>query len=67
MGVTSKYKGVQWRSDVQKFKSSVIEKNIRYECGFAETEREAAILRDRKILALGLNKSKLQILKKVNK
>lgn len=67
MGVTSKYKGVQWRSDVQKFRSSVTEKNVRYECGFAETEREAVILRDKKILALGLDTKKLQILKPFNK
>lgn len=67
MGVTSKYKGVQWRSDIQKYRASVTEKNVRYECGFAETEREAAILRDMKILKLGLNRSKLQILTSLKK
>jgi hypothetical protein len=67
MGVTSKYSGINWKKDVQKYRASVTEKGVRYECGYADTEREAAILRDKKILALGLDSKKLQVLKPFNK
>jgi hypothetical protein len=67
MGVTSKYAGVNWKKDLQKYRASVTEKGVRYECGAADTEREAAILRDKKIIALGLDTKKLQILKPFNK
>lgn len=67
MGVTSKYQGVNWKKDIQKYRASVTHKGVRYECGTADSERDAAILRDKKILALGLDTKKLQVLKPFNK
>jgi hypothetical protein len=64
---TSKYLGVHWRSDIQQYKASLSFNGKKVDCGYSPTERGAAILRDRKILALGLNQSKLQILKPLNK
>ena len=64
---SSKYVGVHWRKSEQKYKASISYQGNKIECGYADTEREAAILRDRKILALGLDSKYLQILKKVNK
>lgn len=58
----SKYIGVGWNRELQKWRSSVSGKGVKYDCGYHESEREAAKARDRKILALGLNKP-LQILK----
>lgn len=58
----SKYKGVSWRKQNQKWCASVTYKGQKIECGFHEDEREAAKMRDRKILALGLD-VKLQVLK----
>ena len=60
----SKYQGVSWNVQGQKWKSSVHENGVKYECGYFDTERAAALGRDKKIIALGLSK-KLQILKKV--
>lgn len=59
----SKYNGVTWNVQAQKWKSSVSHKSIKYECGYYDNDREAAKGRDRKIIALGLNKP-LQILKR---
>lgn len=61
---TSKYSGVGWNREQQKWRSSVSQSGIKYDCGYHENERDAAKARDRKILALGLNKP-LQILKPV--
>lgn len=63
---TSEYGGVSWDRELQKWRSSVSENGIKYDCGYHETERDAAKSRDRKILALGLDKP-LQVLKPVNK
>ena len=60
----SKYAGVSFSREKQNWRSSVSEKGVKYECGYYATERDAAKGRDRKIIALGLNK-KLQVLKKV--
>lgn len=58
----SNYIGVGWNREQQKWRSSVSEKGVKYDCGYFDSERDAAKARDRKILALGLNKP-LQILK----
>ena len=63
----SQYRGVNWKSDIQKWRANVMYKGEKVDAGFSDTERGAAILRDKKILALGLDTKKLQILKKVNK
>ncbi|BFM41675.1 hypothetical protein CFS9_03160 [Flavobacterium sp. CFS9] len=60
----SVYKGVGWHREQQKWRSSVSQSGVKYDCGYHDSEREAAKARDRKILALGLSKS-LQILKPV--
>lgn len=62
---TSKYVGVTWNRNLQKWSSAVTDKGLRYDCGYHTDEREAAKARDRKILALGLKKP-LQILKPFN-
>jgi len=61
---TSKYTGVTWVRNLQKWSSSVTSKSVRYDCGYHDDERSAAKARDRKIIALNLKKP-LQILKKV--
>ncbi|MFH6966467.1 hypothetical protein [Flavobacterium sp. FlaQc-28] len=60
----STYTGVGWNRETQSWRSSVSEKGIKYDCGYYSNERDAVKARDRKILALGLNKP-LQILKPV--
>jgi hypothetical protein len=60
----SDYKGVNWDRKSQKWTASVTNKGIRYECGYHDEERNAAVARDKKIIALGLS-VKLQVLKKV--
>lgn len=63
---TSEYKGVTWRSDIQKWRASINYKGDKIEAGFSDNERGAAILRDKKIIALGLDQKLLQILKPIN-
>ena len=58
----SKYKGVSWHRETQKWRAQVHDKGIKYECGYFDNERDAAKGRDRKILALNMKKP-LQILK----
>jgi len=58
----SNYKGVSWNRQHLKWESYVTEKGVRYDCGCYDDERSAAKGRDRKIIALGLNKP-LQVLK----
>ncbi len=65
MGVTSKYAGVNWKKDIQKWRANVMYQGQKIECGFSDSERGAAILRDKKIIALGLDTKKLQVLKKI--
>lgn len=60
----SKFTGVQWNKRSQKWESSVSSKGIKYSCGYHDTEKEAAKARDRKIIALNINKP-LQVLKKI--
>ena len=62
----SEYIGVSWRSDIQKWTASVTANNIKYECGYYDNEREAAIGRDKKIIALNFKKP-LQVLKPISK
>ncbi|MBF4484416.1 hypothetical protein [Flavobacterium sp. CSZ] len=58
------YTGVGWNRETQSWKSSVSEKGVKYDCGYYDNERDAAKVRDRKILALSLDKP-LQVLKRV--
>jgi hypothetical protein len=62
----SDYLGVAWNRDLQKWHSTVIEKGIKYDCGYFDNDRDACLARDKKILTHGLNKP-LQVLKPKNK
>lgn len=57
----SKYKGVSWDTNSQKWLSQVAENKTVHQCGYFKDDREAAKARDLKILRLGLKKP-LQIL-----
>jgi hypothetical protein len=59
----SKYKGVRWRKNEQKFVSSITVNGQKMNCGTSKDEREVARLRDLAILKYGLPVSQLQILK----
>lgn len=61
----SEYKGVNFRVDIQKWRASINYKGDKIEAGFSDSERGAAILRDKKIIALGLDQKLLQILKPI--
>lgn len=58
----SKYTGVSWHSETQKWRSTVSFKGVKHECGYYDTEREAAKGRDMKIVKFDMKKP-LQILK----
>lgn len=60
----SKYIGVRWHREANKWISTVLDKGTTYLCGCFDDDREAAKARDTKIISLGLNKP-LQILKLV--
>lgn len=62
----SEYKGVNFRVDIQKWRANVMYKGKKVDAGFSDTERGAAILRDKKIIALSLDQKLLQILKPIN-
>ena len=58
------YKGVNFHKRTNKWRASICHKGERYDCGsWHESEREAALSRDKKILALNIPVD-LQILKK---
>ncbi len=59
----SKYKGVSWDKRTKKWESALTSKGLRYPCGFYDDEIQAVKARDKRIIALGLDYSKLQILK----
>ncbi|RKS00428.1 hypothetical protein [Flavobacterium sp. 102] len=61
----SKYTGVRWNQEANKWGATVTDKKVSHHCGFYSDERDAAKARDIKIIALALNKP-LQILKKAN-
>ena len=60
----SKFAGVYWSRYSQKWKSSISENGVLYECGVFAEERDAAKQRDLKILELGLS-APLQIYKPI--
>jgi hypothetical protein len=61
----SKYIGVTWNREAQKWVAQITVKGTRYQCGYYDDDREAAKGRDRKIIALNLKKP-LQVLKPTN-
>jgi hypothetical protein len=52
----SPYTGVGWSKSNQKWKATVTANNVSYECGCFDDDRAAAKARDRKMIALPLNK-----------
>lgn len=61
----SQYRGVNWKSDVQKWRANVMYQGQKVDCGISDTDRGAALLRDKKIIALSLDQKLLQILKRI--
>lgn len=61
----SPFRGVKWNGEHEKWYSMITESGVTYHCGFYDNDRDAAKARDKKIIALGLNKP-LQILKPIN-
>ncbi len=59
----SKYVGVRWHTESNKWVCTVLDKGTTYLCGCFDDDRAAAKARDMKIISLGLNKP-LQILKR---
>lgn len=59
----SKYTGVRWNREANKWISTVLDKGVTYLCGCFDDDRDAAKARDIKIVSLKLNKP-LQILKR---
>ena len=58
------YKGITFHKQSRKWRASICHKGERHDCGnWHESERDAAVSRDKKILFLNLD-VKLQILKK---
>lgn len=60
----SEYKGVRHDIKTNKWRSTVTENNRTHECGYYETDRQAAKARDLRIVTLGLS-TPLQILKPI--
>lgn len=59
---SSPYTGVNFNVRSGKWRACTIVKGIRYEAGYYETDREAALALDKLIVREGLDRSKLQIL-----
>jgi hypothetical protein len=64
--MAKKYTGVSYDFDRHHYVSKVLHKGKTYRCGFFETEKEAAIARDKMIITHGLD-VKLQVLSPVKK
>ena len=58
-----KYRGVCFIKEVQKYKSSVLEKKVNYFCGYFDTPKEAVLARDKMIISKNLS-TPLQVLSK---
>ena len=59
----SKYKGVTWNKSTSNWTAKLTHKGITYICGINTNDRNAAKMRDLKILSLVLNKP-LAVLKR---
>lgn len=60
---TSKYTGVSWKKQDRKWISVFTYKGITYDCGSYDDELKAVKARDRRIISLGANYDKLQVIK----
>jgi hypothetical protein len=63
----SKYKGISWDKRTKKWESVVTVDGIRHACGYFDSDVEAVKARDKRLIALGADYSKLQILKPLNR
>ena len=63
----SKYKGVSWDRKTEKWESQITINRVNHPCGFYDNELDAVKARDRRIIALGADYKKLQILKPLNR
>jgi len=62
-GRKSKYTGVFWHRQSQKWEANFQFKGIKHSCGFWDDEIAAARARDRTIIRVGGDLRKLQVLK----
>jgi len=65
MTKTTNYKNISWDKTRRLWHAHITYKGVNYECGYFHDERTAALSVDKKIIALGLDYRKLQILKPV--
>lgn len=65
MTKTTNYKNISWKQSDRKWYGCVTFNKIKYPCGSFEDEIEAVKAVDKKIIALGLDYRKLQIIKPV--
>jgi len=63
--MTSKYKGVAWKKSEKKWESSVTVNGVKHPCGFYDDELSAVKARDLRIIAIGADYKKLQVIKPV--
>jgi len=59
------YKGVSWNKRKKAYEASITCFGEKYPCGFSDTPKGAAMLRDRKILKMQLPYKLLQVLKPI--
>ena len=64
--MSKSYIGVSYKPELFKFASIVSQGGTTYRCGFHDTEKEAAMARDKMIIKHGLS-TKLQVLKPIKK
>jgi hypothetical protein len=62
MSKTTEYKGVNWNELEQAWEAHITCFGVRYPCGFSNTPKGAAMLRDRKIIIMQLPHKLLQVL-----
>lgn len=67
MAKTTNYKNISWRQRERKWTGCIIVKGVKHVTGSYEDEIECVKSVDRRIIALGLDYKKLQILKPIKK
>ena len=65
MRKTTEYKNISWSQKKRRWIGAITHNKVRFECGMFENELDAVKAVDRKIIALGLPTSKLQIFKPI--
>lgn len=62
MAKTTNYKNISWDRTQRLWRGHISHKGVRFDCGYFPEERSAVLAVDKKILAIGLDYKKLQIL-----